>query len=125
MQCSLGLQVHGLVTNTSFSAKRFILLLFINKRMVESANLKRAIEDVYAEFLPRGGHPFVYVSLQMPPSDLDVNVHPTKREIHLLKNEQVRTARSHQYGISIWPTGDSQPHHLHFAALRRLLRRFR
>jgi len=60
--------------------------------MVESASLKRAIEDVYAQFLPRGGHPFVYVSLQMPPSDLDVNVHPTKREIHLLKNEQVVAA---------------------------------
>ena len=88
-ESSLGLKVNGLVTNANHSSKRLTFLLFINKRLVESVSLRKAVEEVYAAYLPKGGHPFVYLSLRLPPNALDVNVHPTKREVHFLDAEKV------------------------------------
>lgn len=85
----LGLKISGLASNANYSCKRLTFLLFINKRLVESASLKRAVEEVYVAYLPKGAHPFVYLSLRLPPAALDVNVHPTKREVHFLDQEKV------------------------------------
>ncbi|TPX70555.1 hypothetical protein SpCBS45565_g01692 [Spizellomyces sp. 'palustris'] len=68
-------KLEGLVSNANFSTKKMIFLLFINHRSVDSSNLKRALEAVYAEYLPRGTHPFVYLSLEIKPENVDVNVH--------------------------------------------------
>lgn len=43
--------------------------------------MKRAIEIVYAATLPKASKPFVYMSIQLPSEHVDVNVHPTKREV--------------------------------------------
>lgn len=50
-------------------------------RLVDCSPLKRALEAFYANLLAKGAYPFVYLSLQISPSKVDVNVHPTKREI--------------------------------------------
>jgi len=53
----------------------------LSDRLVESAALKRAIENVYSAYLPKNTHPFVYLSIAIEPANVDVNVHPTKREV--------------------------------------------
>ena len=58
-------------------------------RLVESSNIKRSIEHVYTSLLPKGSYPFVYLSLEINPRNVDVNVHPTKREV---KNKITVTA---------------------------------
>lgn len=84
-----GFSASGYVSNANCTAKRTTLLLFINHRSVESTVVKKAIEQTYAVFLPKGGHPFVYLSLEIEPSRVDVNVHPTKREVHFLNEEEI------------------------------------
>ncbi|KAJ3157084.1 DNA mismatch repair protein [Geranomyces variabilis] len=81
--------VDGYVSNANFNTKQMTLILFINHRSVDSSNLKRAIEAVYTEYLPRGTHPFVYLSLDIKPENVDVNVHPTKREVHFLNEDKI------------------------------------
>lgn len=84
-----GFKASGYATNANYSVKRTTLLLFINNRSVESSAVKKAIEQTYQMFLPKGGHPFVYLSLDIDPSRVDVNVHPTKREVHFLNEDEI------------------------------------
>ncbi|XP_017491607.1 PREDICTED: DNA mismatch repair protein Mlh1 isoform X2 [Rhagoletis zephyria] len=79
----------ALVTKVDYSAKRGTMLLFINHRLVDSAALKTAIDGVYSTYLPKGMHPFIYISLEMAPKQLDVSVHPTKHEVHFLYEDEI------------------------------------
>ncbi|KAJ3852594.1 histidine kinase-like ATPase [Lentinula lateritia] len=76
-------------TNVNYQAKKTMFLLFINSRLVESTRIKRAIENVYTGILPKGASPFVYLSLKIDPRSVDVNVHPTKKEVHFLNEEEI------------------------------------
>ncbi|KAL7634271.1 UNVERIFIED_CONTAM: hypothetical protein RMT77_015601 [Armadillidium vulgare] len=79
----------GYVSNANYSSKKCTFLLFINHRLVESTALRKAIELVYASYLPKHTHPFLYLSLEIAPENVDVNVHPTKHEVHFLHQEGV------------------------------------
>ena len=79
----------GWATNANYSSKKTTILLFINHRCVESSNIRKALEQTYAAFLPKNGHPFVYLSLEIDPHRVDVNVHPTKREVNFLNEDEI------------------------------------
>ncbi len=84
-----GFKASGWTTNANYHVKKTMLLLFINHRSVESSAIKKAIEQTYSIFLPKGGHPFVYLSLEIDPQRVDVNVHPTKREVNFLNEDEI------------------------------------
>lgn len=84
-----GFSASGLTSNANYHVKKTTILLFINHRSVESLAIKKAIEQTYATFLPKGGHPFMYMSLDIDPQRVDVNVHPTKREVHFLNEDEI------------------------------------
>ncbi|XP_060678880.1 DNA mismatch repair protein Mlh1 isoform X2 [Hemiscyllium ocellatum] len=79
----------GYISNANYSVKKCIFLLFINHRLVESTALRKAIETVYAAYLPKNTHPFLYLSLEILPQNVDVNVHPTKHEVHFLHEDSI------------------------------------
>ncbi|KAL2804055.1 DNA mismatch repair protein Mlh1 isoform 3, partial [Daubentonia madagascariensis] len=81
--------MNGYISNANYSVKKCIFLLFINHRLVESTSLRKAIETVYAAYLPKNTHPFLYLSLEISPQNVDVNVHPTKHEVHFLHEESI------------------------------------
>ncbi len=84
-----GFTASGWATNANYHVKKTVLLLFINHRSVESSAIKKSIEQTYSPFLPKGGHPFVYLSLDIEPQRVDVNVHPTKREVNFLHEDEI------------------------------------
>jgi len=84
-----GFKADGYISNANYSVKRTALLLFINHRSVESSVIKKSIEQTYLTFLPKGAHPFIYLSLEIEPHRVDVNVHPTKREVNFLHEEEI------------------------------------
>jgi DNA mismatch repair protein MLH1 len=84
-----GFTARGWASNANYHVKRTTILLFINHRSVESSAIKKAVEQTYSTFLPKGGHPFVYLSLEIDPARVDVNVHPTKREVHFLNEDEI------------------------------------
>uniref|UniRef100_A0A8C9EJV2 MutL homolog 1 n=1 Tax=Pavo cristatus TaxID=9049 RepID=A0A8C9EJV2_PAVCR len=50
---NLAFKMKGYITNANYSVKKCIFLLFINHRLVESTALRKAIESVYAAYLPK------------------------------------------------------------------------
>ncbi|XP_076460299.1 DNA mismatch repair protein Mlh1-like isoform X2 [Babylonia areolata] len=85
----LAFKVKGQVTNANYSMKKSVFLLFINHRLVDSSALRKAIDTVYQVYLPKGTHPYIYLSLEISPQNVDVNVHPTKHEVHFLHEESI------------------------------------
>ncbi|KAI2624197.1 DNA mismatch repair protein MutL [Hypoxylon sp. NC1633] len=84
-----GFKASGWATNANYSIKKTTLLLFINHRSVGSSNIKKAVEQTYSAFLPKNGHPFIYLSLEIDPQRVDVNVHPTKREVNFINEDEI------------------------------------
>ncbi|CAL8107723.1 unnamed protein product [Prunus armeniaca] len=80
-------QMEGFISNSNYVAKKITMVLFINDRLVDCTALKRALEIVYAATLPKASKPFIYMAIILPPEHVDVNVHPTKREVSLLNQE--------------------------------------
>lgn len=70
-------------------ATRSGIFLTINRRPVDHRALTYALEDGYMTQLPVGRHPVAIVDITIDPADVDANVHPTKREVRLLRDRQV------------------------------------
>lgn len=79
----------GYISNANYVGKKTNFLLYINDRMVECSPMKRAIENVYSAVLPKASKPFVVLVLSLPPSHVDVNLHPTKREVGFLHQDEL------------------------------------
>ncbi|XP_069699204.1 DNA mismatch repair protein Mlh1 isoform X2 [Periplaneta americana] len=85
----LKFKLKGYISNVTYSAKKCIMLLFINHRLVKSTALKKSLEQVYSMYIPQESQPFIYMSLELDPRNVDVNVHPTKHEVHFLHEDSV------------------------------------
>ena len=82
----------GFVASPDFAARRPAFILFVNGRPVDCAPLKRTVDAAFAAAAPRGAKPFVCLDLHLPPSHVDANVHPTKREVAFLHADAVASA---------------------------------
>ncbi|XP_005096287.1 DNA mismatch repair protein Mlh1 [Aplysia californica] len=85
----LGFAMKALISNANYSVKKSIFLLFINHRLVDSSGIRKALDTVYQAYLPKGTHPFIYMSLEISTQNVDVNVHPTKHEVHFLHEDSI------------------------------------
>ncbi|MFZ2445582.1 MAG: DNA mismatch repair endonuclease MutL [Syntrophobacteraceae bacterium] len=57
------------------------LFLFVNGRPVWDRLLQRTVLTAYEALIPRGKYPVALLFIELPPSGVDVNVHPAKREV--------------------------------------------
>ena len=65
---------------------------YINGRYVKNKIITKAIEDGYKGFVMQHKFPFVSLRIEMDGNDLDVNVHPAKREVRFARETEVYTA---------------------------------
>lgn len=66
--------------------------LYINGRPATAPTLARALREGYHTLLPSDRHPVVFLFIEIPPAKVDVNVHPTKREVRFRDHDEVRDA---------------------------------
>jgi len=86
-------QISGLVSsNRLHRSDRTEQYLFVNGRPASAPVLGYALNESYKDLLPRGRFPVVFLFIQLPPDDVDVNVHPTKKEVRFRKAAPLRDA---------------------------------
>lgn len=68
------------------------IMLFVNGRWVQSRALQDALEAGYRNLLPKGKHPLLVLFLDLPPAEIDVNVHPAKTEVKLARETEIAPA---------------------------------
>jgi len=85
-----GIKITGYVSLPSYtrSSKKSVYT-FVNSRIVKCPVIMKAIDTAYKNMMPAGRYPFVVLNLEINPEEIDVNAHPTKREIRYKNPNQI------------------------------------
>ncbi len=84
------LSVHGYVGKPESSKKtRGEQFIFVNNRFIKSGYLNHAILAAYEGLISSDHYPFYVLMIEIDPSHIDVNVHPTKTEIKFIDERTV------------------------------------
>lgn len=82
--------LEGFVAKPEHSrSNKHYISIFINSRYIKNFVLNKAILEGYHTLLTIGRFPICYINIQMDPILVDVNVHPTKLEVRLSKEDQL------------------------------------
>lgn len=74
--------IKGYITNPNYyRASRLFEYTYVNNRLIESDLVRKSIESQYKSFLPNGRFPAFFIFIETNPKNLDVNVHPNKKNI--------------------------------------------
>jgi DNA mismatch repair protein MutL len=65
------------------------IYIFVNKRLIRDRLLLHAISEAYRNILPPTSFPVVLLFLEMPPEEVDVNVHPAKTEVRFRQQNRI------------------------------------
>lgn len=83
-------KIKGICIHPQFTrASRSAISVFLNERMVRPYRIQKAIIDSYANYIPSDRYPIVILDIKMDSQLVDVNVHPSKWEVRLSKEQQL------------------------------------
>ncbi len=84
------LSLEGYISTPAQSkTSRVNQIFFVNGRVVNSKTIEKGLAEGYRERLFEGRYPVAYLFLNSDPADLDVNIHPNKREVRFDKEAEV------------------------------------
>jgi DNA mismatch repair protein MutL len=95
-------QLQGIVSPISDRRpSRDQLYFFVNSRPVDSRIFNLALREAYGATLGKGHYPSAYLFLTVPPAEVDVNVHPAKREVRFRKENEKLSFMVKAIGMSL------------------------
>ena len=112
-----GGSIYGLVSSPVLTFRsKDNQLFFVNKRAIRNPSLSHAVQEVYHDLISKENYPVVVLFIDLDPALVDVNVHPTKREvrfkdsryIHDMVVEAIRSSLQAKGGEGEFGTGFSR-----------------
>lgn len=80
-----GICIHPQFTRSTRNA----ISIFLNERIVKPYRIQKAVVDSYSNYIPSDRYPIVILNIKMDSQLVDVNVHPSKWEVRLSKEQQL------------------------------------
>ncbi len=75
-------KLHGFVSRPEIQKlNRNSIFIFVNGRLIRDRLVQHALTEAYRNIIPPTVYPVVLLFLEMPPTEVDVNVHPSKTEV--------------------------------------------
>ncbi|NOQ50002.1 MAG: DNA mismatch repair endonuclease MutL [Nitrosomonadaceae bacterium] len=103
------IEVKGWISLPTFSRSQADLqYLYVNRRAIRDKVIAHAIKLAYKDVLYHGRFPAFVLFLEMDPSQVDVNAHPTKHEVRFRQNKYVHDFMRHTVGKAIAETMPKQ-----------------
>ena len=85
-----GLRISGYVSTPDYTrSSKKDYYMYVNSRIVKCPAFQKAIDTVYRNLIGNTRYPFVVLNLEIPATDIDVNVHPTKKEVRYKNPNQI------------------------------------
>lgn len=82
--------VKGYISNSNYyRASRSLQYLYVNNRLVDSPLIINTIENEYKTYIPNGRFPALFLFICTNPKNLDINVHPNKRTIKFIYEDNL------------------------------------
>jgi len=76
------MRLHGFVSKPEIQKlNRNSIYVFVNGRLIRDRLIQHALTEAYRNIIPPSVYPVVLLFLEMPPGEVDVNVHPSKTEV--------------------------------------------
>ena len=83
-------KIEGYITKPEFSRKsKDYLYTFVNARSISNKTILGAIMKGYGTSIAHGRFPVTFLFLSLPTEEVDVNVHPTKKEVRFSQDSKV------------------------------------
>lgn len=83
------LKISGFVSTPDYTrASKKDYYMYVNSRMVKCPIFQKSIDTAYKSLIG-SRYPFIILNLEVPPEDVDVNVHPTKKEVRYRNPNQI------------------------------------
>lgn len=85
-----GYTIKGHITKPELSRKsKDYMYTFVNGRPISNKTLNDSIIQGYGTSIPHGRYPIVFAYLELPLDELDINVHPTKKEVRFSQESKI------------------------------------
>ena len=97
-----GWRIEGMIGDAfNLRASPDRIFIFVNGRAVSSRPMAGALREAYRNIIPPGKSPIAVLSLEISPDLVDVNVHPAKREIRLLHENEICSAVTQEAALTL------------------------
>src|SRR5581483_9611990 len=105
-----GMRIEGYVSRPTFTRPtRSGQSFFVNGRFVRSRTLTHALDEAYRATMHAGRFPFAVLAIDVDPSVVDVNVHPTKAEVRFLREWELHRAVHEAVRTALGPSAEGSP----------------
>src|SRR5271155_766541 len=84
------LRISGFISKPELQKlNRNSIYVFVNRRLIRDRLILHAVSEAYRNFLPPTSFPVILMFMEMPPHEVDVNVHPAKTEVRFRQQSLV------------------------------------
>ncbi len=105
-----GIRISGFIGKPAIArANRTGQVIFVNQRWVKALSLSYAIQDGYHGLLMHGQFPVACLFIEVDPARVDVNVHPTKQEVRISNESEIKSLIRRTVTERLQKEGDLAP----------------